>query len=66
MSHYGTFLPSLHQIKAPLNKLLAKDTEGSWPIDYEKAFDKIKTMLNLGVLLTNYDPSQKIVVVADA
>ena len=33
VSYYGSFLLWLHQIKAPLNKLLTKDTKWSWPID---------------------------------
>ena len=39
VSYFGSFLPSLHQIKAPLNKLLTKDTKRSWPIDCQKSFD---------------------------
>ena len=66
VSYYGSFLPSFHQIKAPLNKLLTKDTKWSWPIDCQKSFDKIKSLIKSDLLLTHFDPNKKIVVVADA
>ncbi len=50
-------MPSLHQIKASLNKLLTKDT---------KPFDKIKSLIKSDLLLTHFDPNKKIVVAADA
>ena len=66
VSYYGSFLPSLHQIKAPLNKLLTKDTKWSWPIDCQKSFDKIKSLIKSDLLLTHFDLNKKIVVAADA
>ena len=33
-------LSYLHNIKAPVKKLLAKDTELSWPLEFQKHFDK--------------------------
>ena len=62
VSYYGSFLPSLHQIKAPL-KLLTKDTKWSWPIDCQKSFDKIKSLIKSDL---HFDPNKKIVVAADA
>ena len=66
VSYYGSFLLSLHQIKAPLNKLLTKDIKWSWPIDCQKSFDKIKSLIKSDLLLTHFDPNKKIVVAADA
>ena len=66
VSYCGSFLPSLHLIKAPLNKLLTKDTKWSWPIDCQKSFDKIKSLIKLDLLLTHFDPNKKIVVAVDA
>ena len=66
VSYYGSFLPPLHQIKAPLNKLLSKDTKWSWPIDCQKSFDKIKSLIKSDLLFTHFDPNKKIVVAADA
>ena len=66
VSYYGSFLLSLHQIKAPLNKLLTKDTKWFWPIDCQKSFDKIKSLIKSDLLLTYSDPNKKIVVAADA
>lgn len=58
VSYYGSFLLSLHQIKAPLNKLLTKDTKWSWPTDCQKSFDKIKTLIRSELLLTHFDPNK--------
>ena len=58
VSHYGSFLPSPHQIKAPLNKLLTKYIK--W------TFENIKASLYSDLLLTYFDPTQKRAVVADA
>ena len=66
VSFYGSFLPSLHQIKVPLNKLLTEDIKWTWPVDWKQSFEKIKASLNSDVLLTYFDPTQKIVVAADA
>ena len=62
VSHYGSFLPSLHQLKAPLNKQLSKDIKWTWPIDSQQSFEKIKASLNSKLLLTYFDPIQKIAV----
>ena len=66
VSYDGSFLPSLHQIKAPLNKQLTKDTKWSWPIDCQKSFYKIKSLIKSDLLLTHFDPNKKIVVASDA
>ena len=66
VSHYESFLLSKHQIKSPLNKVLTKDIKWTWPVDCQQSFEKIKASLNSDLLLTYFDPTQKIVVAADA
>nr|VZI33584.1 unnamed protein product [Spirometra erinaceieuropaei] len=66
ISYYSAFLPSLHDVRAPLNRLLQKDASWCWSPDCEKAFAQLKSMLSSDLLLTHYDPTLPIVVSADA
>ncbi|BHF75306.1 hypothetical protein SprV_0501840200 [Sparganum proliferum] len=66
ISYYSAFLPSLHDARAPPNRLLQKDAPWCWSPDCEKAFAQLKSMLSSDLLLTHYDPTLPIVVAADA
>ncbi|CAH8545975.1 unnamed protein product [Schistosoma haematobium] len=66
VSHYGAFIPNLHQLRAPLNNLLVKNVKWSWSATCQAAFDEIKKVLVSELLLTHYDPSLPIVVASDA
>ncbi|BHF71132.1 hypothetical protein SprV_0401418700 [Sparganum proliferum] len=55
-----------HDVLAPLNRLLQKDAPWFWSPDCEKAFAQPKSMLSSDMLLTHYDLTLPIVVVADA
>ncbi|BHF78836.1 hypothetical protein SprV_0602195100 [Sparganum proliferum] len=66
ISYYSAFLPSLHDVRAPLNRLLQKDAPWCWSPDCEKAFAQLKSMLSSDLLPTHYDPTLPIVVAADA
>ncbi|BHF71048.1 hypothetical protein SprV_0401410200 [Sparganum proliferum] len=66
ISYYSAFLPSLHDVRGRLNRLLQKDAPWCWSADCEKAFTQLKSMLSSNQLLTHYDPTLPIVVAADA
>ena len=66
ISYYSAFLPALHDARAPLNRLLQKDTPWMWSQDCQEAFHHLKAMLKSSLLLTHYDPSLPLIVAADA
>ncbi|BHF69110.1 hypothetical protein SprV_0301215200 [Sparganum proliferum] len=66
ISHYSAFLQSLHDVRAPLNRLLQRDVPWCWSPDCEKAFAQLKSMLSSDLLLTHYNLTLPIVVAADA
>nr|VZI26348.1 unnamed protein product [Spirometra erinaceieuropaei] len=66
ISYSSAFLPSLHDVRAPLNHLLQTDAPWCWSPDCEKAFAQLKSMLSSDLQLTHYDPTLPIVVAADA
>ena len=63
---YNAFLPSLHNIRAPLNRLLAQNVPWCWSAECEHAFVKLKRLFTSNLLLTHYDPHKPIIVAADA
>ncbi|CAH8462024.1 unnamed protein product [Schistosoma rodhaini] len=66
VSYYSAFVPSMHDIRAPLNYLLDKDISWNWTKECENAFCKLKTIISSELLLTHYDPSLPIIVATDA
>nr|VZI07107.1 unnamed protein product [Spirometra erinaceieuropaei] len=62
----SALLPSLHDVRTPLNRLFLKDAPWCWSPDCEKAFAQLKSILSSDLLLTHYDHTLLIVVVADA
>ncbi|CAH8288100.1 unnamed protein product [Schistosoma rodhaini] len=66
VSYYSAFLPSLHEVRYPLNHLLEKNATWNWSTQCESAFSKLKAMLSSKLLLTHYNPKLPIVVAADA
>ena len=66
ISYYSAFLPSLHEVRHPLNYLLQKNAAWNWSNECEAAFSQLKSMLSSNMLLTHFDPQLPIVVAADA
>ena len=66
VSYYSAFLPSMHNVRAPLNQLLQKDSTWNWSPDCQRAFAQLKSMLSSDLLLTHFNPQLPIIVAADA
>ena len=66
INYYNAFLPSLHNIRAPLNRLLGQNVPWCWSAECERAFVKLKSLLTSDLLLTHYDSQKPIIVAADA
>ncbi|VDD84144.1 unnamed protein product, partial [Mesocestoides corti] len=56
ISYYSVFLPSMHNVRPPLNHLHGKDVPWVWSSECEAAFCQLKSMLSSDLLLTHYDP----------
>ena len=56
----------MHNLRAPLNKLLKKDKTWSWTPECQAAFERIKETLTSDLSLTHYDPKLDIIVASDA
>ncbi|CAH8624674.1 unnamed protein product [Dicrocoelium dendriticum] len=66
ISHYSAFLPELHRLRAPLNKLLSKGQTWNWTPECQTVFERVKSLLASDLLLTHFDPSREIVLATDA
>ena len=66
INFYNAFLPSLHNIRAPLKRLPGQNVSWCWSPQCERAFVKLKCLLTSDLLLTRYDPQKPIIVAADA
>ncbi|KAA3671050.1 uncharacterized protein DEA37_0005807 [Paragonimus westermani] len=66
VSHYSAFMPAMHRVRAPLNRLLTKDVSWNWSTECQNSFEEVKKMLNSDNLLTHFDPTLQIVVASDA
>ncbi|CAH8680112.1 unnamed protein product [Schistosoma rodhaini] len=65
VSYYTAFVPSMHDIRAPLNGLLRKNSTWNWTKECDTAFCKLKSIISSKLLLTHYDPCMPIIVAAD-
>ncbi|EPB74304.1 hypothetical protein ANCCEY_06606 [Ancylostoma ceylanicum] len=63
---YAAFMPTMKDLRGPLDVLLKKDVKWEWTSKQQTAFEKLKKALSGELNLAHYDPRQKIVVAADA
>lgn len=66
INYYGKFLPKMHDLRAPLNKLLLKETHFEWTDECQSCFVNFKKMLTQDLFVSHFDPNQIIKVSADA
>ncbi|XGW28165.1 hypothetical protein V3C99_008177 [Haemonchus contortus] len=66
LNYYGTFIPEMRQLRAPLDALLKKDVPFKWSQECQTAFEKAKEILTSPLLFTHYDPKLDLIVAADA
>ncbi|XP_062557460.1 uncharacterized protein K02A2.6-like [Armigeres subalbatus] len=66
VNFYGKFVKKMHQLRRPLDALLKKDVQFNWSSICQQSFEKIKEVLQSGLLLTHYDPKLEIIIAADA
>uniref|UniRef100_A0A1I7XH92 RNA-directed DNA polymerase n=1 Tax=Heterorhabditis bacteriophora TaxID=37862 RepID=A0A1I7XH92_HETBA len=57
INYYGSFVPMMHNLRAPLDALLKKDVQFKW---------SVKEILSSNLLLTHFDSKENIVIAADA
>ncbi|VDO88161.1 unnamed protein product [Schistosoma margrebowiei] len=63
---YAAFLPSIHDIRAPLIRLLKKNSTWNWAKECNETFRKLKFIISSELLSKHYDPYMPIIVGADA
>ena len=56
----------MHNLRAPLNALLKKDSTWKWTPECQGAFNKIKNTLTSDQSLAHYNPESDIIVASDA
>ena len=56
----------MHNLRAPLNALLKKDSTWKWTPECKEAFNKIKNILTSDLSFAHYNPQSDIIVASDA
>ena len=55
-NYNGNYITNMHTLRAPLNK---KDVKWNWSVDYQKAFDNLKTALMSDLTLMHYNSNRE-------
>ena len=66
VNYYSKFLPNLSIMLAPLYRLLQKQTNWTWGLEQQKAFQQAKDRLTSNCILTHYDPQKELLLSCDA
>ncbi|XP_055527133.1 uncharacterized protein K02A2.6-like [Wyeomyia smithii] len=66
INYYGKYVPNMLALRFPLDELLKNTTAFVWTHECQQAFNKFKEILSSELLLAHYDPTQEIIVSADA
>nr|XP_049466987.1 uncharacterized protein K02A2.6-like [Anopheles coluzzii] len=66
INYNGKFIPNMRKLRYPLDNLLKANNSFCWTPECKKSFATFKSLLSSDLLLTHYNPRQKIIVSADA
>lgn len=66
INFYGKFVRQMHELRAPLDRLLNTNVKWEWSLECQQSFDKFKRILTSELLLTHYDQSIPVKIYADA
>ena len=66
INYYGSFIPNLATMLAPLYELLKKDKKWSWSTKEQQAFDQAKRALSSQSCLCTYSPELPLTLTCDA
>lgn len=66
INFYNKFISGLHNLRAPLDNLLKKDSTWLWNSSCQHSFNQLKRALSSELLLTHYNPNLEIIVSSDA
>ena len=66
INYYGKFTHNLASLLHPLNSLLQTHSKWLWTAECEESFQKAKDQIASAKVLTHYDPTLPITLVADA
>ena len=64
--YYAIYIPKMHKLRAPLNKLLKKRQKWIWSKECQSAFEEIKKCLLSDLALAHFDPQKELIVASDA
>ena len=65
-NYYNSYIPNMHELRVPLNKLLSKNKKWCWTKECDNAFNKIKKCLLSDLPLAHYDLKKELIVASDA
>lgn len=66
VNFYNKFINGLHNLRAPLDNLLKKESTWIWCSSCQQAFNQLKKALSSELLLTHYNPNLEIIISSDA
>ena len=66
INYYGSFIPNLSSVAAPLNAMRSKDVPFRWTPEWTEAFQKLKEKVIDATTLHHFNPSMKTVLATDA
>ncbi|XP_055714390.1 uncharacterized protein K02A2.6-like [Phlebotomus papatasi] len=66
LQFWGKFVPSMSELRAPLDRLLKNGVSWKWSKACQDSFRRFKEILGSELLLTHYDPKMPILIASDA